>query len=221
MTNAHRTAALTVLLAGLVAGLCGCGGSDPAASTPPIKNPAGVQISNSSEDQTFQGTEPAAPYEMPDITLTADNGDDFNLISDTAYPVTLVFFGFTHCRDECPLILNELADVYRRLPAPVREQTQVLFITTDPGRDTPEVMRSYVRRFDTRFVGLTGRLEDLLAAAESMGVAVSGMEPLPGGGYDVGHSLQVIGFRDNDAPVIWTEDTPAADITADVVELVR
>lgn len=219
MRDGIRRAAMGVVASSVAAALCACSGASDDGSAASAQNPAGVQISNIRQDSTFRGTEPATPYEMPDITLRADNGDDFNLVRDTAYPVTLVFFGYAHCPDECPLILNELAAVYRTLPAPVRAQTQVLFITTDPRRDTESALRAYLRRFDPRFVGLTGPLPDLLAAAKSMGVAVSGMEPLPGGGYDVGHSIQVIGFRGNEAPVIWTQGTPAADIVADVDKL--
>lgn len=202
----------------VLAVLSGCSSpSEPAAAN----NPAGVAISGVTQDQTYRGTEPGEPYRMPDLTLRADNGNPFNLIRDTAYPVTLVFFGYTHCPDECPLILNELASAYRQLPPGVRESTQVLFVTTDPRRDTDRVLRTYLARFDPAFLGVTGRLPDILAAAKAMGVAVSGMEPLPGGGYDVGHSVQVIGFRGNAAPVIWTQGTPVDDIVSDVVALAR
>ena len=221
MRLAKRTGIRAVLAAGVAVGLGACAGGGGTAANGPAGNPAGVQISGVTRDTTFRGTEPATPYRMPDITLQADNGDPFNLVHDTAYPVTLVFFGYAHCPDECPLILNELADVYRHLSPGVRSRTQVLFVTTDPRRDTAAALRAYVGRFDPRFVGLTGRLPDLLAAADSMGVAVSGMEKLPGGGYDVGHSIQVIGFRGDEAPVIWMADTPAADIEADVRVLAR
>ncbi len=213
-----RRSTPAVLVASLAV-LAGCAGG----TTEPVSdgNPAGVQISGVTEDSTYRGAEPAEPYRMPDITLRADNGDPFNLVRDTAYPVTLVFFGYTHCPDECPLILNGLASTYRQLPPAVRARTQVLFVTTDPARDTDKALRAFLARFDPSFLGLTGRMPAILAAARSMGVPVSGRERLPGGGYDVGHGVQVIGFRGNEAPVIWTAGTPVADMVADVSTLAR
>lgn len=208
---------LAVAVAGtLVAGLSGCAG---AVTTPEADNPGGVVISNRHEDTRFYGAEPAEPYRMPNVTLTADNGQPFNLVTDTAYPVTLVFFGYTHCRDVCPLVLADLAAAFLRLPDPVRERTQMIFITSDPARDSEEVLRGYLSRFNPSFVGLTGSLASIKTVAGGMGVPVSGMKRLPGGGYDVGHGAQVIGFRDDRAPVIWTEGTPVPDMVSDVITL--
>lgn len=217
--GSRRSLVVAGLMLPFLLGLSGCGGGGSSSVT--AQNPAGVQISGVTKDATYRGTVLATPYRMPDITLRADNGNPFNLVRDTAYPVTLVFFGYSHCPDECPLILSGLASTYLRLPPPVRADTQVIFITTDPRRDDDAVLRHYLARFNPRFVGLTGRLSDILAAAKTMGVAVSGMERLPGGGYDVGHSTQVIGFRGNEAPVIWPKGTPVNAMVADIEKLAR
>jgi protein SCO1/2 len=182
-------------------------------------NPGGALISGVHEDTRFHGAEPPEAYRMPDITLQADNGQPFNLITDTAYPVTLVFFGYTNCPDVCPLVLSDLTSTYLQLPASVRAATQVLFITTDPARDTDAVLRAYLSRYNPDFVGITGSLGTIKTAAEDMGVAISGTHRLPGGGYDVGHSSQVIGFRGNTAPVLWTAGTPVPDMVSDVIKL--
>ncbi|MGI8578044.1 MAG: SCO family protein [Nocardioidaceae bacterium] len=215
LCSRSATAAVSVVA---VASLSACGGAaqsqDPAGS-----NPAGVIVSGVHQDTTFHGAEPATPYTMPDITLTATNGNGFNLVTDTAYPVTLVFFGYTNCPDVCPLVMSDLTSAYLRLPAPARAKTQVLFITTDPARDTPAVLTRYLERYDSRFVGLTGDIGDIKAAARAMGVAITGKERLPGGGYDVGHGAQVIGFRGNRAPVIWTQGTPVRDMVSDITAL--
>ncbi|MEJ7629793.1 MAG: SCO family protein [Nocardioidaceae bacterium] len=208
-----RVAAVAAVL---VACLSGCTAS---RTTPEADNPGGAVISNRNEDTTFHGAEPAQPYRMPNVTLTADNGQPFNLVTDTAYPVTLVFFGYTNCPDVCPLVLGDLSATYLQLPAPVRERTQVLFITTDPARDTDEVLRGYLARYNPAFLGLTGSLVSIKTVAEVLGVPVSGMKRLPGGGYDVGHGAQVIGFRDNRAPVVWTEGTAVPDMVSDVIRL--
>lgn len=200
----------------LVACLSACAGT---SSTPQTDNPGGVVISDRHEDTRFHGAEPAPPYRMPNVTLTADNGQPFNLVTDTAYPVTLVFFGYTHCPDVCPLVLADLSSAYLQLPGPVRERTQVLFITTDPARDSDEVLRGYLSRYNPSFLGLTGSLASIKTVADRMGVPVSGRKRLRGGGYDVGHGAQVIGFRDDRAPVIWTEGTPVPDMVSDVITL--
>jgi len=168
---------------------------------------------------TYHGTRPVAPYEMPDVTLVATDGRPFHLIRDTGYPVTLVFFGYTHCTDVCPLVMNDLTAAYLRLDEEVRDRTQVLYVTTDPARDSVKVLRGYLAGFDPSYVGLTGDLEQIVAAGKAMGVAIEGMERLPGGGYDVGHSTQVVGFRDDLAPVYWTEGTPVGDLVDDITTL--
>jgi len=218
MTNSLRPVLAVLASLAFVAGAAACGSSSDVVEPQP-DNPAGVMISNVEQDDTFKGAEPVTPYEMPDLSLTATNGRDFNLVTDTAYPVTIVFFGYTHCRDVCLLVMSDLTQAMLQLPDEVREQTQLVFITTDPARDTPAVLRSYLDGYDDDFVGLTGDLDTIVTVAEGMDVAVEGRHRLPSGGYDVGHGAQVIGFRGDSAPVIWTQPTPVADIVSDITAL--
>ncbi len=197
----------------------GCGGDSDAATQP--DNPAGVIVSNVQDNTAFEGTEPAKPYTMPDVTLTDTHGDGFNLRRDTTTPVTLVFFGYTHCPDECPLVMSDTTAALHHLPKGVRDKVQLLFITTDPGRDTQPVLRQYLDRYDSGYVGLTGNLGTIKKTARDLGVAVSGKQRLPSGGYDVGHSTQVIGFRGDRAPVFWTLHTPVEEMAADIEKLAK
>jgi protein SCO1 len=92
----------------------------------------------------------------------------------------------------------------------------MVFITTDPARDTSKVVRTYLSRFDPGFVGLTGQLATIKAIAGRVGVDIEGMRKLPSGGYEVGHSAQVIGFdRQRRGVVFWTPQTPIADLKYD------
>ncbi|HEY7042580.1 MAG TPA: SCO family protein [Nocardioidaceae bacterium] len=207
----HLTLPLLVTL--LCAVVAACGG-DPVVMQGSADNSGGVMSSGG--DPRFNGAEPATPYRMPDITLTATNGQPFNLITDTAYPVTLVFFGYTHCPDVCPLVMSDVAQTMLQLPGDVAHRTQFVFITTDPARDTPGVLREYLDHYNPDFVGLTGGLGDIVKAADAMGVAIEGRQQLPGGGYDVGHGAQVVGFRGNEAPVVWTDGTPISDMVSDI-----
>lgn len=211
----RTVAAATVAMVVLTAAACGGSGGESVRAD----NPGGVVISGVSQDSRFYGAEPATPYRMPDVTLTATNGEPFNLVTDTAYPVTLVFFGYTNCPDVCPLVMSDLTYTYLHLPPDVRHETQVLFVTTDPARDDRATLRAYLDRYDRDFVGLTGSIGDIVTAADDMAVAVEGRRRLPSGGYDVGHGAQVIGFRGNSAPVIWTEGTSTRDMISDITEL--
>ncbi len=215
-TRAGALVAVVTLAAGVITA-CGGGSAERAGAQP--DNPGGALISGVHEDTRYFGAEPAAPYQMPDVTLESTNGKPFNLITDTSYPVTLVFFGYTNCPDVCPLVMSDLTSAVLHLPDGVRAHTQVLFITTDPARDTPEVLRTYLDRYNTDFVGLTGNLHDIVLAGDSLGVAIEGRNKLPSGGYDVGHGAQVIGFDHDQAPVIWTAGTPVDELVKDVSKL--
>jgi protein SCO1 len=187
-------------------------------SAPVLSGTDGAEMGGAS-GEAFHGAEPAAPMPMPDITLRDTDGQPFNLVTDTTHPVTLVFFGYTNCPDVCQLVMSDLTMAYAELPSDIRRETQVLFVTTDPARDTGSVLRSYLDRYDSSFVGLTGRLRSIVAAADALGVAITGQKKLPSGGYDVGHGAQVIGFAHETAPVIWTPGTPVGDMAADIEAL--
>jgi protein SCO1/2 len=92
-------------------------------------------------------------------------------------------------------------------------------VTTDPSRDTPDVLRDYLDHYDSDFVGLTGGIGAVVKASDAMGVAIEGRHKLPSGGYDVGHGAQVIGFAGDQAPVIWTPGTPVDDMVSDIEKL--
>ena len=208
-----------ILLA--VFGLClvvaGCGG-DSEVDDSSASNPGGVIVSGG-DDGPYAGAEPAQPYQMPDVTLTDTNGADFNLKRDTGSPVTLFFYGYTHCPDVCPLVMSDITAAILQLPDDVRAKTQMVFVTTDPSRDTPDVLRDYLDHYDSDFVGLTGGISDVVKASDAMGVAIEGRHKLPSGGYDVGHGAQVIGFAGDQAPVIWTPGTPVDDMVSDIEKL--
>lgn len=99
--------------------------------------------------------------------------------------MVVLFFGFTHCPDACPTTLAELSAVAREL-GPEAEQMQVLMVTVDPERDTPELLRQYVPSFDPRFLGLHGTPTEVAAAAKEFKVYYQ-KQPQPGGGYTVDH----------------------------------
>ena len=167
------------------------------------------------------GTSLPEPFPMPDVTLTDTAGQPYNMANSPSKPVTLLFFGYTHCPDVCITVLADVASALQRMPTTDRDHIQVVFVTTDPARDDGKQIRAYLDRFDPTFVGLTGRLATIKKAASQVGVGIEGMEKLPSGGYEVGHSAQVIGFDRTSGVVLWTPETPIAALKQDFSLLVE
>ena len=101
------------------------------------------------------------------FTLSTPDG---TTVTDQTYrgKWLLVYFGYTFCPNSCPTTLLEVATALKKL-GPDAAQVQPLFITVDPQRDTPEVMRQYTQSFDPRIVGLTGTPQQIAAAAQEYG----------------------------------------------------
>ena len=109
-------------------------------------------------------------------------------VSDSAFRGRwmLVYFGYTHCPDACPTALNDMANALDLL-GPERRNVAPLFITVDPERDTPAVMRDYVQAFSTQIIGLTGTAAQVEAAEKEYRVYAA-KHPTKDGGYDMDHS---------------------------------
>jgi protein SCO1/2 len=142
----------------------------------------------------------------PDFTLENIDGTPFHFAADTRGLVTLLYFGYTNCPDVCPQHLVNIAGALRKMPAKDQERVRVVFVTTDPARDTPERLRSWLNNFDRRFIGLRGGLEDIHSIETSLGLAQSQMEAMPHmmagptpPTYGVGHAAQVIAFSPDDS----------------------
>jgi protein SCO1/2 len=199
--------------------LAGCSGGAEQTSD----NPGGAIIRTPTGDPNgLRGAVLDHPYALPAKSLTDTSGNEFNLVTSTKKPVTLIFFGYTNCPDVCPTVMADVASALTKLDKSVRDQVQMLFITTDPARDTGPVIRKYLDRFDPSFVGLTGQLASIKEIAGAVGVPVEGMKKLPSGGYEVGHGAQVLGFGKNDkATVIWLDNAAIGDLAHDFGKLVE
>ena len=219
---AARLPALVMLVGlGALLALTGCGGSDDSSGAAVVRNPGGMAYTPTQDTDGFRGVGLPRPYKVPDVTLTDTSGKPYNLVDDTTKPVTLVFFGYTNCPDVCSLVMADMAAAMTQLDPQVARQVQPLFITTDPARDTPAVIRAYINRFHPSFEGLTGPMARIRDAAEPLGVPITGSRRLPSGGYEVGHGSQVIGVTaDDEAHVVWTQGTPVEDLVADIRTLV-
>jgi protein SCO1 len=141
---------------------------------------------DSSAPQLASGTWLARPRAIADFRLTDTSGRPFTT-EDLQGKPSLVFFGFTHCPDVCPTTLVKLAQVRK---AAKLEGLQVLFVSVDPQRDTPEAVAKYVRAFDPAFIGLTGDSQAIQKMTAAFGIAVARVD-LPGGDYTIDHSAVV------------------------------
>jgi protein SCO1/2 len=135
---------------------------------------------------SFQNTDVTGLDYAKGFSLTDHTGKPRTL-ADYKGKVVLVFFGYTQCPDVCPTTMAEMASVMQKL-GPQADQVQVLFITLDPERDTPQLLASYVPAFDKRFVGLYGTPEQTAKVAKDFKVfysKVPGKEP---GSYTIDHT---------------------------------
>lgn len=140
----------------------------------------------------LQGVAVEDPGEKPSFTLTDTGGEPYDFVSETEGKLTLLYFGYLNCPDICPVHLAQIAEVFDRAPAVARE-TEVVFVSVDPQRDSPEEIRDFLDNFDPSFVGLTGTDEELVAAQTAAGVppAVTVGE---GDDYTVDHAGWVIAY---------------------------
>ena len=127
--------------------------------------------------------------------LASAIGGPFRLVDQNGKTVTdadlkgkwsLVYFGYTHCPDACPTALNDIEIALDQL-GPKREAVRSVFITVDPERDTPEVLKDYVTSFDAAILALSGSPEEIARAAKAYRVYYA-KHPEPGGDYSMDHS---------------------------------
>jgi protein SCO1/2 len=132
--------------------------------------------------------------------------------------VTVLLFGFTHCPDLCPTVLSDLSVVLDQLGED-RDRVQIAFITIDPERDTPDVLRDYMGAFGPNYLGLTGEPDAIRGAANAFKVFFQKI-PLPDGDYTMDHSA-VIYVLDPQARVrlMFTANHRLEDIAHDILEL--
>ena len=134
-----------------------------------------------------------------DFTLTATDGQPFRFREQTAGRVTFLFFGYTHCPDVCPVQMAGLASALRELDPEDQRRVAVVFVTTDPGRDTPARLREWLDSFSRDFIGLTGTQDQVDAVQRRYDLPPAVREaPRADSSYLVGHAAQLIAFGVDD-----------------------
>ncbi|MGW6919209.1 SCO family protein [Kitasatospora sp. NPDC054939] len=200
-TRTARTAgaAAVVLAAALALTSCGSDGG----STAPAK------VTQQKADSPYQGSVLSKHFEKPDLQLTDTSGNAFDLRKQTAGKATLLFFGYTSCPDVCPTTMGDIGVAMKALPPEEREKLNIVFVSTDPERDTPAVLRSWLDSMGKDFIGLTGDLAKVKAAAKSLGILIE--DPVVNGDGTVTstHGAQVLAFlpSDDKAHVLYMSGT--------------
>jgi protein SCO1/2 len=151
--------------------------------------------------------------------LARADGTNFKL-SDLRGKVVLLFFGYTSCPDVCPITMGQLKQAVDEL-GDEANQVEVLFVTVDPNRDTPQRVQEYVNHFSPSFIGLSGSDADLTKVWNDFGI----FREMPGdtsGNYEVGHTarITVIDQRGN-MRLSYPFDTPAENIVHDLKLLLK
>jgi len=200
----RRLLAGALVVLALVASACGGGDGSASGTT------------------TLTGIDHAA-YKLSDVSLTDTDGQPFSLAKDATKPLTLVFFGYTNCPTECPIVMSSLSSAMTRLDDADRQDVDVVFVTTDPSRDTTAVLRKYLDRYDPSFIGLTGKLATIVKLSESMHIYVGAGTKLPSGGYDLTmHDTHVSGVGPNGkATMIWNMNTSPKQFADDIHTLLQ
>ena len=180
--------------------------------------------SASAPSRALRGSALHPPLAKPTFVLLQTDGTPYDLARETAGKIVLLFFGYTHCPDVCPLHMANIAAVLAKMPWEEREAVRVIFVTTDPERDTPERLGTWLAGFDPEFVGLRGAADTVSNIQKSLGIVPAARQPSTDSSteYLVGHAAQVIAFgRDNVARVVYPFGTRQDDWAHDLPILAR
>jgi protein SCO1/2 len=175
---------------------------------------------------TLSSCQRATPLPLRLTNITGHMPDlDFALTDDTGKAVTgadyrgkvvLLYFGYTHCPDVCPLTLAQLHVSMQRLGA-LADGARILFVSVDPTRDTPAILKTYVSAFDPRAVGLTGSPRAVEALSKRYRSAFTREPDASDGSYAVSHSSAIYVFdRAGHARVLATPSATQDDLVHDL-----
>ncbi len=210
MTSSPSLAAVPgrrrIVLAGLAAALlagCDRGGAGGSGSTPSSSSPA------------FKGVDITGAQYARQLALTDQDGRQRTL-ADFKGKVTVVFFGYTQCPDVCPTTMADLAQIRKQLGA-AGDRLQGVFVTVDPQRDTPEVLKAYMGSFDPSFVALRGTPEQTAAAAKEFKVYFEKVPGATAGSYTVDHTAGSFVFdRDGRVRLFERYGEPTEQLAGDL-----
>ncbi|MFG2239082.1 SCO family protein [Streptomyces sp. NPDC048734] len=209
-----KTFAAAALLAAATLTLSACGGDDSGSS------PVAAVSENSSQQAV---TVLDQPFTKPDLVLTDTQGKPYDLRKETAGRPTLVYFGYTHCPDVCPLTMNNIAVAKKQLPKADQDALRVVFVTTDPDRDTPAALGAWLKGIDSQVIGLTGDFATIQTAARALGISIEPPHKDKNGKVVSTHGTQVIAFspKTDGGYLLYGEDAEVDDYVKDLPRIVK
>jgi len=140
------------------------------------------------------------------FSLTDHNNNKYSLSASSN--VKLIFFGFLNCPDVCPTTLSDVSNLLKKLES-LAKYIDPIFITIDPSRDTPELMKNYLSFFDKRIIGLTGTQEEIEAVSNQYHVYYSYQDKEENNNYTVNHTANIYFLdKDNNVEKIFIPGTP-------------
>ena len=226
MLKAWSLTARTVAAVLVAASLAGCG----AGTAPPTNDEPAAVVDV--VDDGFHGSLIDPPLHPPRVVLRDTRGGAVDLSRLDPHQATALYFGFTHCDDVCPTTMADLAVARRILPPALADRVVVLFVTVDPGRDTPAVLQQWLGRFDSDFIGLRGPAEAVHQAERSLYLPESSRgSPTPpepaghhsqeaaGEDYQVDHAGSVYVFGPGDTTLLYTGGTTPQQYADDLRRL--
>ena len=171
---------------------------------------------------SYRGGLVTPPLPKPRFVLNDTSGVPFDFWNRTTGSVTLLFFGYTNCPDQCPMHMANIGAALKTLPADMADRVKLVFVTTDPARDTPVKLRRWLDIFDKHSVGLTGTEAALAAVQRAAGVPLAQKTEQRGGNYSVAHANFVVAYtRDNLAHVIYPGGVSEGDWIHDLPLLIN
>ncbi|MGW1029217.1 SCO family protein [Streptomyces sp. NPDC002577] len=211
-----NTLLAAALLATATLTLSACGSGDDGK-----KPVAEVSVESGSSDKA--ATVLDQPFTKPDLVLTDTHGKKYDLREQTKGRPTLIYFGYTHCPDVCPLTMSNIAVAKKSLPKAEQDKLRVVFVTTDPDRDTPSALASWLKAQDPDFIGLTGDFATIQAGARQLGISIEAPHKDKNGKIVSVHGTQVVAFspKTDGGYVLYGEDATVDDYTKDLPKLIK
>ena len=172
------------------------------------------------EKPNFQSIDLTGADYAKGFSLTDQNGQQRSL-KDFSGKVVVVFFGFTQCPDVCPTTMVELAQVKKSLGAN-GDKLQVVLISVDPERDTPEILKAYMTNFDPSFLALRPTLPELAAVAKEFKIYYKKVEGSAPGSYSMDHTAGSYVFDGKGHIRLFTRYGSGADLlVSDIRQLIK
>jgi protein SCO1 len=206
--SVFATSFAVLALACIMAAVAACGGSNSKTSP------------TAANQSPYDGIGISPNVPRPALVLNDTSGQPYDLKKQTDGQLTLVYVGYTHCPDICPTLMADIAATLKAMPADQAAKVKVVFITSDPDRDTGSVLRKWLDVFNTSFIGLVPTQAQLAAVTTALIMPPIQKEDTGTANYGVSHAAYVMAFtQDNLSHLVYPEGVTRDDWAHDIPKL--